>query len=206
MALKAGDSDLAGSANVDLAGARPRFAASFASNNFNAGALTAGGGGRANSGGGSGQGQAQGQGAGRWSRQPLDFSAIDMADGTLDFKAAHVVLPSNRIDDLVAMLQFADGTLTIPTLTGRIYGGTFAVSEGKVIGRGLPAFSGRLLAQNMEIAQLAGTDSVIKDGIADGFKCNRYSRFAQLGLKNLGNGALFGRLLLSVVHDVQLRG
>jgi len=83
-----------------------------------------------------------------------------MADGTLDYKAGHLVLTGSRIDDLVAKLQFAAGVMSIQTLTGKIYGGTFAISDAKVVGRGLPAFSGRVLAQNMEIAQLAGTDTV----------------------------------------------
>jgi len=158
LSLKAGDSDLSGNANVDMTGARPQIAAAFASNNFNAAALAAGGGGGSGTGGGSSSGQKAG--GGRWSRQPLDLSALDMADGNLDYKAGRLVLTGSRIDDLVAKLQFAGGTMTIDTLTGKIYGGTFAVSDAKVVGRGLPSFSGRVLAQNMEIAQLAGTDTV----------------------------------------------
>jgi hypothetical protein len=50
--------------------------------------------------------------------------------------------------------------MTVQALTGKIYGGTFAVSDAKVVGRGLPSFSGRVLAQNMEIGQLASTDTV----------------------------------------------
>jgi len=159
LSLKAGDSDLSGNATVDMSGSRLQFAATLASSNFNAAALSAGGGGNGG-GSGAGSGGTSQQGGGRWSRQPLDLSALDMGDGTLDYKAGHLQLSGNRIDDLVARLQFAGGTMTIQTLTGKIYGGTFAVSEAKVVGRGLPAFSGRVLAQNMEIAQLAGTDTV----------------------------------------------
>ncbi len=145
LSLKAGDSDLSGNANVDMSGSRLQFAATFASSNFNAAALSAGssGGSGGGSTGGAGSGGGSQQGGGRWSRQPLDLSALDMGDGTLDYKAGHLQLSGNRIDDLVARLQFAGGTMTIQTLTGKIYGGTFAVSDAKVVGRGLPAFSGR---------------------------------------------------------------
>src|SRR4029077_11975791 len=160
LALKAGDSDLAGAANVDLGGARPQFAANFASNNFNLATLSAGsGGGTGNAGGGTGQGQAA-QGGGRWSRQPLDLSALDMADGVVDYKSTHLQLSGNRIDDLAARLRFAAGTLSIETLNGKIYGGSFDVKEGKLVARGLPSFSGKVIAQNLELAQLAGTGTV----------------------------------------------
>jgi uncharacterized protein involved in outer membrane biogenesis len=157
LALRAGDSDLVGNANVVLGGARPQVAANFASSTFNVAALSAGGGG--GSAGAAGAGQSQ-SGGGRWSRQPLDLSALDMADGVLDYKASHLLLSGSRIDDLVTRLQFAGGTLTIATLNGRIYGGTFDVTDGKVVGRGLPSFSGKLIAQNLELAQLAGTGTV----------------------------------------------
>ncbi len=161
LALKAGDSDLAGAANVDLGGARPQFAANFASNNFNLATLTAGsGGGTGNAGAAAaGQGQAA-QGGGRWSRQPLDLSALDMADGVVDYKSAHLQLSGNRIDDLATRLRLAAGTLSIEMLNGKIYGGSFDVKDGKLVGRGLPSFSGKVIAQNLELAQLAGTGTV----------------------------------------------
>jgi uncharacterized protein involved in outer membrane biogenesis len=160
LALKAGDSDLAGAVNVELGGPRPQFAASFASGNFNLAALSAGSGGGANAGGaGAGAGQGQ-QGGGRWSRQPLDLSALDMADGTVDYKATHLLLASNRIDDLVTRFQLAGGTLSLATLNGKIYGGSFDVKDGKLVGRGLPSFSGKVIAENLELAQLAGTGTV----------------------------------------------
>jgi uncharacterized protein involved in outer membrane biogenesis len=159
LALKAGDSDLAGAANIVLGG-RPQFAANFSSNNFNIATLSAGSAGGGNGGGGTaGQGQAA-QGGGRWSRQPLDLSALDMADGVLDYKAARLLFPGNRIDDLVTRLRFAAGTLSVETLNGKIYGGSFDVRDGKLVGRGLPSFSGKVIAQNLELAQLAGTGTV----------------------------------------------
>jgi uncharacterized protein involved in outer membrane biogenesis len=193
LSLKAGDSDLSGNATVDMSGSRLQFAASLASNNFNAAALSAGSGGGSSSG-GAGSGSAATQGGGRWSRQPLDLSALDMGDGTLDYKAGRLQLTGNRIDDLVARFQFAGGTMTIQTLTGKIYGGTFAVSDAKVIGRGLPAFSGRVLAQNMEIAQLAGSDTVKGPlSISAGIAASGASEAEMIGSLQ-GSGHLAGKI------------
>src|SRR5262249_13053707 len=72
LSLKAGDSDLAGNANVDMSGSRPQFAASFASNNFNVAAFAAGGGGGGgggSSGGGAGRGGGGGGRGGRGGRR-----------------------------------------------------------------------------------------------------------------------------------------
>ncbi len=160
-ALQAGDSDIAGSAKFAL-GARPNLQGSFASNNLNLAALGAGSGG---AGGGGGQAPAApapaGQpGGGHWSHQPIDLSALDKGDGALDFKAGHILAGSTRIDDLATRLNLAAGTLAIEALSGKIYGGSFTLQNGRVIGRGTPSFSGRIITSNLELADLTGSGTV----------------------------------------------
>jgi uncharacterized protein involved in outer membrane biogenesis len=169
VAFKAGNSDLAGSATVDLSAARPAVNAGFSSNNLDVAALGAvSGGGKAPAAApsqGQVQGQAQAQVAApgvseRWSRQPLDLSALDKGDGVIEYKAAHLLLTGNRIDDLVARLRLNNGTLVIEALNGKAYGGSFAVQDGKLVGRALPNFSGHVTAQNIELSEVARTSLV----------------------------------------------
>ena len=145
---------------------------SFASNNFNLGLLTGGGGG----GGqmapaqGGGQGQAAQQvpqpqpqavpGGGHWSRQPIDFSALDKMDAVLDYKAGHLYSGTTRIDNLVAKINLAAGVLAIQNLSGQVYGGSFIIQNGRVVSRGTPSISGRVITSNLEISQLVRTGSV----------------------------------------------
>jgi uncharacterized protein involved in outer membrane biogenesis len=159
LAFKGAGSDLEGNANLDLTSGRPLFAANFGSNTLDAAAF----GGAA---GGNGQGQAGGQGASggtaneRWSHKPLDLSALDKADGTLEYKALHLIAGSIRIDDLATRVSLASGVLGIERLEGKIYGGGFSLQNGKLVARGLPSASGQLVAQNLEISEIAGTGTV----------------------------------------------
>src|SRR5262249_23147326 len=97
---------------------------------------------------------------GHWLHQPIDLSALDKADGVLDYKAGHIAAGSTRIDDLATRLNLAGGTLVIEALSGKIYGGNFAVQNGRVVGRGTPRFSGRIITQNLELAQLTSSGEV----------------------------------------------
>lgn len=176
-AMQAGLSDLNGSGTVAL-GPRPQIQGSFASNNFNL-AMLGGGGGPSLPPSSGGQGQAgQGQGGqgqtapkqggqmqappaqgggGRWSRQRIDLSALDKLDAALDYKAAHLYSGSTRIDNLALKLNLAAGTLAIQTLSGQVYGGSFQIQNGRIVSRGTPSYSGRLITSNLEISQVGQT-------------------------------------------------
>ncbi|HSY88290.1 MAG TPA: AsmA family protein [Verrucomicrobiae bacterium] len=170
-ALQSANNDLSGTGTIGL-GSRPSVQGSFASNNFNLGLLTGGGGG----GGqmapaqGGGQGQAAQQvpqpqpqavpGGGHWSRQPIDFSALDKMDAALDYKAGHLYSGTTRIDNLVAKINLAAGVLAIQNLSGQVYGGSFTIQNGRVVSRGTPSISGRVITSNLEISQLVRTGSV----------------------------------------------
>ena len=158
-AFKTAGSDLEGNANLDLTGQRPLFAANFGSNTLDAAAFGAASG---NTGSGKAGGQAANGGTAneRWSRKPIDLSALDKADGTLEYKALHLIAGSIRIDDLTTRLSLAGGILGIEKLDGKIYGGSFSVQGGRLVARGLPSASGHLVAQNLEISQIAGSGTV----------------------------------------------
>jgi uncharacterized protein involved in outer membrane biogenesis len=164
--FRAADSDLNGAATVGL-GARPSVQGSFASNSFNMAVVGAASGGDQGQGGGQGQadqgsGQASGQaqGGGHWSRKPIDLSALDQADAVIDYKAGQLISGNTRIGDLVARINLAAGTLVIETLTGKVYGGSFALQNGRVVGRGTPSFTGRVITQNLELSQLSSSGHV----------------------------------------------
>src|SRR5215472_10253543 len=169
LAMQSGLNDLSGSGTIAL-GSRPQIQGSFASNNFNLGLLSGGGGG--GQGGPAPAGQAQGGqagkpqggqpqggqgGGGRWSRQRIDLSALDKLDAVLDYKAGHLYSGATRIDNLALKLNLAAGTLAIQTLSGQVYGGSFQIQNGRVVSRGTPSYSGRLITSNLEISQVGQT-------------------------------------------------
>src|SRR5262249_37181665 len=147
---------------------------SFASNNFNVGLVGGGGGGGAPAmpqggqgvktgqvQGGQGGGQAGGQApaapaaaSGRWSRQRLDLAAADKLDAALDYKAQHLYAGTTRIDSAATKINLAGGTLVIQTLSGQIYGGSFQLQNGRLVSRGTPSVSGRLITSNLEFSEI----------------------------------------------------
>ena len=158
-AFKAAGNDLEGNANLDLTGQRPLFAANFGSNTLDAAAFGAASG-AAGSGRTGGQAATGGGANERWSHKPIDLSALDKADGTLEYKALHLIAGSIRIDDLTTRVSLASGILGIERFDGKIYGGSFSLQDGRLVARGLPSASGHLVAQNLEVSEIAGTGTV----------------------------------------------
>ena len=81
-------------------------------------------------------------------------------DAALDYKAGHLYSGTTRIDNLVAKINLAAGTLAIQNLSGQVYGGSFTIQNGRVVSRGTPSISGRVITSNLEISQLVRTGSV----------------------------------------------
>ena len=147
-----GDSSLSGSANYDATGAKPTITANLSGGTVNLVPFMGGG-----SGGGSG-GDASGGNAGGspWSNEPLDLSALKAQDADIDFKAASLIMPDQRIDDLVAKVQVKDGVLSMNTLSGRIYGGGFNLSGTTVDARTTPQVAAKVAIDQIQIAELLG--------------------------------------------------
>ena len=60
----------------------------------------------------------------------------------------------------MAKINLAAGVLAIQNLSGQVYGGSFTIQNGRVVSRGTPSISGRVITSNLEISQLVRTGSV----------------------------------------------
>jgi hypothetical protein len=155
---KWGDSSLTGTANYDATGAKPNITANLTggtvnltpfmapSTKSNAGKSTTGSGGSGS----------PAKTSGPWSTEPLDLSALGKQDADIDFKAKSLIMPDQRIDDLVAKITIKDGLMTMQTLNGKIYGGAFDLSGTAVNGNGTPKIDAKVAVQAIQLAELLG--------------------------------------------------
>lgn len=148
-----GDSSLTGAANYDATGAKPMITATLNGGTVNLVPFMGGGSGGGASSGGSSGGNAGGS---PWSSEPLDLSALKAQDADIDFKAASLIMPDQRIDDLIAKVQIKDGVLSMNTLSGRIYGGGFNLSGTTVDARTTPQVAAKVAIDQIQIAELLG--------------------------------------------------
>ncbi|MDY0884291.1 AsmA family protein [Dongia soli] len=151
-----GDSSLNGTANYDATGARPQIVANITGGTVNlipfmGNAEGGAGGGKSDS-----KASSSGAPAGVWSEEKLDLSMLDKQDATVDFQAKSLILPDQRIDDLVAKIILKDGLLTMQTLNGKIYGGGFNLSGTTVNGRGTPKVDAKVAVDKIQIGQVMG--------------------------------------------------
>jgi uncharacterized protein involved in outer membrane biogenesis len=149
LALKMGPSDLAGTMEYAAPpGARPMLTANLTSTMFDVSPFVP-----PSKGGDSKKNAPAGD---RWSKEPLDLSALDSLDADVTAKAQHFVMNDTKIDDLDAHLTLKDGTLTIDKFTGNTYGGAVDLA-GTLASRGTPTFQGRLSGTNLSSSQLMGS-------------------------------------------------
>jgi uncharacterized protein involved in outer membrane biogenesis len=152
LSLKMGPSDLAGTAEYAAPpGGRPSLTANLTSTMFDVSpfvAASAKGGGDSNS-------KKNAQAGERWSKEPLDLSALDSMDADVTAKAQHFVMNDTKIDNLDAHVLLKDGTLTIDKFTGNTFGGSVDMA-GTLASRGTPTFQGRLAGNNLSSSQLMG--------------------------------------------------
>lgn len=155
---KWGDSSLAGTANYDATGAKPMITANLSGGTVNltpfmAPSTKTNG---AKSTTGSGGSGSPAKTSGPWSTEPLDLSALGKQDADIDFKAKSLILPDQRIDDLVAKITVKDGLMTMQTLNGKIYGGAFDLSGTRVNGNGTPKIDAKVAVKAIQLAELLG--------------------------------------------------
>ena len=148
LALKMGPSDLAGTAEYAAPpGGRPMLTANLTSTMFDVSPFVP-----ASKGGDSKKNVPPGE---RWSKEPLDLSALDSLDADVTAKAQHFVMNDTKIDNLDAHATLKDGMLTIDKFTGNTYGGAVDLA-GTLASRGTPTFQGRLSGTNLSSSQLMG--------------------------------------------------
>lgn len=180
--LRLGPSRLGGSAKVQLSGPRPVFAADLTADSL---ALDGFGGGER-----SGQllpggrllppsvaplaqpvhpaALVAGAGASPFSREPLDLSALNAADGTLSLRARTVTAKGWRLDDAVLKADLQNGTATIETLSGRLLGGDLTAT-GKLSGAATPALALHLRVHGADLgtAKLSAAGMSVTQGRLD---------------------------------------
>lgn len=148
--FKWGDSSLTGDADYDATGTKPMVKASLVGGTVNLVPFMG-------SGGGGGQAApAAKSGGSPWSNEPLDLSALKGQDADIDFKANSLIMPDQRIDNVVAKVTIKDGVLNVDTLTGNIYGGAFNLSGTQVDARSTPQLAAKVAIDKIQIGQVLG--------------------------------------------------
>jgi uncharacterized protein involved in outer membrane biogenesis len=157
---KWGDSSLAGAAQYDATGAKPMITANLAGGTVNLVPFMGAAKGDAGKSGGApasgGASSTASKNSGPWSTEPMDLSALGKQNADIDFKAASLIMPDQRIDDLVAKITIRDGLMTMQTLTGKIYGGSFDVSGTTVNGNGTPKIDAKIAVKAIQMAEVLG--------------------------------------------------
>nr|WP_298685863.1 AsmA family protein [uncultured Dongia sp.] len=149
--FKWGDSSLTGDADYDATGAKPMIKANLVGGTVNLVPFMAPSSGKA-----AAPTTTSSAGGSPWSNEPLDLSALKGQDADVDFKADSLIMPDQRIDNIVAKLTVKDGVLNISTLTGNIYGGAFNLSGTSVDARTTPQIAAKVAVDKIQIGQLLG--------------------------------------------------
>ena len=108
----------------------------------------------------------------RWSDETIDLAALDRLSGTLALDAEALVLGDYRIEQASVDLAAAVGTLTLRSLTGRLFSGALD-ADGSLTGGPEPAGQAafRLVDADMEdfLRAVAGLDAISGRAEADGY-------------------------------------
>ncbi|MGO1120169.1 AsmA family protein [Rhodovibrionaceae bacterium A322] len=129
-----GPTQITGEVKTSLVGKRPDIQANLAVGQLPLDQLLAKGGG--------GGGQAVDN---RWSRAPLDLSALKAIDGQLDVTVVKLTSNGLKLEKVISKTKLSDGLVDIEQLDGRLYGGTLS-AKGQLDGS-----SGKGLKSNLDL-------------------------------------------------------
>ena len=108
----------------------------------------------------------------RWSDETIDLAVLDRLSGTLALDAEVLVLGAYRVDQASVDLTAAEGTLTLRSLTGRLFDGALE-ADGSLTGGPVPAGQAafRVVDADMEgfLRAVAGLDAISGRAEADGY-------------------------------------
>ena len=110
----------------------------------------------------------------RWSDETIDLAVLDRLSGTLTLDAEALVLGAYRIDRASADLAAAEGTLTLRSLTGRLFDGALK-ADGSLAGGAAPVPAGQAAFRLTDgdlgaiLGAAAGLDAVSGRAEADGY-------------------------------------
>lgn len=161
---RAGPVNYTGNARMALGGTRPDLTATFntseiivdwflpvpPNNRAAAGSPARAG---ASSGGG-----APPSGAARWSREPIDLSALRTVDAAIKLSAPAITYTNIRVDQPQLAVTIKDGVLDLSQLSGQAFGGTFGMTA-QVADRDIPTMSYALNVKGADAAKFLGGSS-----------------------------------------------
>ena len=108
----------------------------------------------------------------RWSEETIDLAVLDRLSGTLTLDAEALVLGDYRIDRAAVDLAAAEGTLTLRSLTGRLFDGALE-ADGSLAGGEVPAGQAAFELVDADLGAIlraaAGLDDVSGKAEADGY-------------------------------------
>ena len=108
----------------------------------------------------------------RWSDEPIDLALLDQLSGTLALDAEALVLGPHRIEQAVIDLAAAEGTLTLRSLKGRLFGGALK-ADGSLAGGAVPAGQAAVRLVDADIGEIlreaAGGRAVSGNATIDGY-------------------------------------
>ena len=108
----------------------------------------------------------------RWSDEPIDLSLLDQLSGALTLAAEALVLGPYHIEQADLDLAATEGTLTLRSLGGRLFGGAL-IADGSLAGAPVPAGQAALRLSDANIGAIlrkaAGGRAVSGKATIDGY-------------------------------------
>ena len=108
----------------------------------------------------------------RWSDETIDLAVLDRLSGTLALDAEALLLGAYRIEQADVDLAAAEGTLTLRSLTGRLFDGALK-ADGSLAGGPVPAGQAAFRLTDAELGpmlrEIAGVDAVSGRAEIDGY-------------------------------------
>lgn len=96
-----------------------------------------------------------GSGAARWSREPLDLSALQAVDAAIKLSAPAITYTNIRVDQPQLAVTVKDGVFDLNQLSGQAFGGTFGMTA-QVANRDVPTMSYALNVKGADAAKFLG--------------------------------------------------
>jgi uncharacterized protein involved in outer membrane biogenesis len=93
----------------------------------------------------------------RWSREPMDLSALKAMDATLKLKSDGIVLDRIVLEDVDAVAKLAGGVLTADPVTGLLFRGPFQANL-RFDANGTPSVDGAVSVKNADLSRASRDD------------------------------------------------
>ena len=136
-----------------------------------AGGNEAGGAGDAGAGAAGAGLESAGPGSARWSDEPIDFAVLDRLSGTLSLDAESLAFGAWRIEQAALDLAAVEGTLTLRSLRGLLFGGALE-ANGSLAGGVAPEGTATFRLEDADLStfllEVAGVDAVSGGATVDG--------------------------------------